>query len=212
MTRKSLEIEGDGKMHAIAFTTNAMARYQEHLGESIIVTGFEASRGRRLRCQSGSGRSFWCVLPGKHSGTRPGDIMDAIGLDVVREKIGEAVQPRLPAEATPKRESNRRSGRGLARAHGWRRGRIMSTFWRLTPAEIAVRARCLSVQRRLREHDEARMRNHELAAWVGIAINNPKKFPKFAPTGQAGKKKEASTQVDDERVRAFFIGKALRGA
>jgi len=56
------------------------------------------------------------------------------------------------------------------------------------------------------------MRNHELAALISYAFHNPKKMPDYKAS-QPKKKTQASADytVDDERVRAFFIGLSLKG-
>lgn len=57
------------------------------------------------------------------------------------------------------------------------------------------------------EHDEARIRNYELAGLISYAQHDPKKMPKFQPTADA--EGEKSDAVAQEQVRGFFIGMAL---
>lgn len=58
---------------------------------------------------------------------------------------------------------------------------------------------------RLREHDEARMRNYELAHWVSYAHHDPSKMPKF----QASDEGDKSDALAQEQVRGFFIAMAM---
>jgi hypothetical protein len=68
-------------------------------------------------------------------------------------------------------------------------------------------------KRQLSQHDQARMRNYELAHWLTFAQQDPKNMPKFEPTvpvrdTHAGK--ERSDEADQAQVRGFFIGLALK--
>lgn len=81
--------------HAIAFTINAMVRYQQASGE----TAFEALRAMdggdfdpiRLR------RLVWAVLVDRSADEdRAGEIIDAVGLKVASEALGEAVKAAFP--------------------------------------------------------------------------------------------------------------------
>ena len=79
-------------------------------------------------------------------------------------------------------------------------------FWSLTFAEIMVILEG-DYKRRMREHDDARVRNYELANWISYAHHEPNKMPKFQATPD--RDKEASDAVAQEKVRGFFIGLAL---
>ena len=59
----------------------------------------------------------------------------------------------------------------------------------------------------MRDHDDERIRNFELASLITYAHHNPKKMPKYKPT-------EDKTQVKSDalaqaQVRGFFIAAAL---
>ena len=62
-------------------------------------------------------------------------------------------------------------------------------------------------KRRLRDHDDARARLHELAMLVSYAHHQPDKMPKFKPTRDSNKAQ--SDTVAQEQVRGYFIGLAL---
>lgn len=62
-------------------------------------------------------------------------------------------------------------------------------------------------QRRMREHDDARARNYELANWISYAQHDPGKMPKFEATPKPGAVK--SDEVDQAKVRGYLIGLAL---
>jgi hypothetical protein len=86
-------------------------------------------------------------------------------------------------------------------------------FWTLTPREVLT-VLAGAAKRRLRDHDDARVRNHELAMWISHAFHDPKKMPKFDPTPDRGGDKGARpvvNEADNARVRAWFIGRALAG-
>jgi len=79
-------------------------------------------------------------------------------------------------------------------------------FWPLTMAEILIVLEG-DRKRRLRDHDDARARAHELAVLISYAHHQPGKIPKFTPTDDPGKpKSDAAAQA---QVRGYFIGLAL---
>lgn len=84
-------------------------------------------------------------------------------------------------------------------------GQDYGTFWRLTPRQISLVLNCYA-DRRIKEHDEARLRNFEMAQLIAYAFHSPKTMPKFKPTSAPSGPKE-----DEEGVRAFFIGLAMKG-
>ena len=59
--------------------------------------------------------------------------------------------------------------------------------------------------KRMRDHDDARARNYELAGLIGYAYHDPKKMPKFEASGAAQK----SDELAHEQVRGFFISLAM---
>lgn len=61
----------------------------------------------------------------------------------------------------------------------------------------------------MREHDEARIRNYELAGLISYAQHDPSKMPKFQTTEDGNK--EQSDALAQEQVRGFFIGMAMQG-
>lgn len=91
-------------------------------------------------------------------------------------------------------------------------GRDYELFWRLTPAEISI---LLDADRARLATDAQRVSaaSHELAHLIAFAFHDPKNIPAFGrDIGPAGEpKKEVSTEVDDVRVRAFFIGMSHAG-
>lgn len=90
-------------------------------------------------------------------------------------------------------------------------GLAYADYWPLTFSEIFI---ILEGERtrRLRDHDEARARNFELAALISFAHHDPKNMPTFKSSQQADKPQApADDAVDQARVRGFFIGMAMKG-
>lgn len=63
--------------------------------------------------------------------------------------------------------------------------------------------------RRVADFEAQRALNNEMARLVAFAFHSPKKLPDYKPMNRK-QQLQASPQVDDERVRAFFIGLATR--
>lgn len=61
-------------------------------------------------------------------------------------------------------------------------------------------------KRRVRDHDDERVRNYELAGLIAYAQHDPKNMPTFKATGDD---RAQSNEADAERVRGYFIGLAL---
>lgn len=92
--RGSVTIEADGATHTLRMTTNAMVRYEDKSGESVIeALGKMDGAGVRI---SSIRRLFWSMLEGDFSEDQAGDLMDEIGLTLVAEKIGEAARLAFP--------------------------------------------------------------------------------------------------------------------
>lgn len=85
-------------------------------------------------------------------------------------------------------------------------GRDYELFWRLTPAEISKildgnHAQHVAEMKRTSEL------NHEFAHLIAFAFHDPKKIPTFG-TRTERPAQQVSTEVDDLRVRAYFMGLA----
>ncbi|WP_370286952.1 hypothetical protein [Pseudooceanicola nanhaiensis] len=63
--------------------------------------------------------------------------------------------------------------------------------------------------RRVAEFEAQRALNNELARLMAFAFHKPAKLPDYKPMSRK-QRADTSPQVDDERVRAFFIGLATR--
>lgn len=63
-------------------------------------------------------------------------------------------------------------------------------------------------KRLITDHDQARIRNYELAYWITFAHHAPKKMPEFRATNTPAK--QISNEADQERVRGWFISMAHR--
>lgn len=74
-------------------------------------------------------------------------------------------------------------------------------------AEVTVVGR-LAAENNVLRHDEARMRNYEMAQLVAAAHHAPDKIPAFKPTGDetspSGLPQELQDEIDDIRGRAFL--------
>ena len=85
-------------------------------------------------------------------------------------------------------------------------GQHYPLFWELTFREI-----CTILdgdqKRRVREHDDARARNYELAVLVSFAHHDPGKMPAFKASGADEKAK--SDELAQAQVRGFFIAAAM---
>lgn len=104
MTQKTVTFEIDGETHAIALTTNAMARYQKETGETATAgfaeiekagqnADFEAVRVRAL---------FWAMLtPNVATVDEAGDMMDELTIPKVVQLIGEAAKLAYPQPGKP---------------------------------------------------------------------------------------------------------------
>lgn len=79
-------------------------------------------------------------------------------------------------------------------------------FWPLTFAEIVIILDG-DRKRRLRDHDDARARNYELAGLISFAQHDPKKMPKYQATEDAGK--AVSDELAQAQVRGYFIAAAM---
>jgi len=80
-------------------------------------------------------------------------------------------------------------------------------FWDKTPAEI-TRILEAAIRRDERDHEEARIRNYELANLIAFAHHDPKKMPEYKPI--ASKPEAMSDEVQQARARGAFIALALR--
>lgn len=80
-------------------------------------------------------------------------------------------------------------------------------FWGMTPKEIILIVDGLR-KRDQREHEEARIRNYELANLLTFAQHDPKKMPEYRPmkTTSAAKSDEAQ----QAQARGHFIAWALQ--
>lgn len=79
-------------------------------------------------------------------------------------------------------------------------------FWRIVPRE-AVMILNGDAKRRLRDHDDARARNHEAATLMAFAFHSPGKMPKFQPS--RAEAEAVSDDVNQAKVRGYFIALAL---
>lgn len=61
----------------------------------------------------------------------------------------------------------------------------------------------------MREYDESRYLNFELAQLVAFAYHDPKNMPSFSTS--ADDASEAKSAVDEAKVRGFFISMAMKG-
>lgn len=89
-------------------------------------------------------------------------------------------------------------------------GQDINSFWRLTPRELALVIEGDNT-RRVADFEAQRALNHEMARLVAIAFHKPQKLPDHKPLDRKARPSGSSSQVDDERVRAFFIRLASKG-
>ncbi len=81
-------------------------------------------------------------------------------------------------------------------------------FWALTPAELRLVLGAIS-ERRDAERRERRAEVYSLAALIGSAINNPKKFPKARDFIDGAAKSRFSS---DAEIRAYMVNLSARAA
>lgn len=62
-------------------------------------------------------------------------------------------------------------------------------------------------KRRMRDHDDERARNYELAGLISYAHHEPKKMPKFKPTEDPNAEK--SDELAQAQVRGYFMALAI---
>lgn len=81
-------------------------------------------------------------------------------------------------------------------------------FWRLVPVEIIA---IIEGRNKLaaREYKAQADQAHYLANLVSFAFHDPKNMPK--PGGDAPEQNEASQEVADAQVRAFFMALSMKG-
>ena len=96
--RGQVSFEADGETQTVAFTMNAMCKYQDRAGETLIaaVDALQSASSDVVRIR----RLFWAGLVGEFSEDQAGNIIDAIGLPKSFEILGDAVQAAFPQEKT----------------------------------------------------------------------------------------------------------------
>jgi hypothetical protein len=95
--RGAVSFEALGGSHALAFTMNAMCKYQDRAGETLIE-GVDALNTKstdvfRMR------RLFWAGLKGDYTEETAGDLMDDLGLQEAVSLMMEAVTASFPDDA-----------------------------------------------------------------------------------------------------------------
>lgn len=93
--RARISFESGNETHTLALTTNAMCRYQEKAGETLVA-GLQALQKEssdivRIR------RLFWAGLA-ECSEDEAGDLIDDIGLNRAAELLGEAAVLAFPQD------------------------------------------------------------------------------------------------------------------
>lgn len=96
--RGRISFEADGAGHELALTTNAMCRYQDKGGETL-VDGMEALQKSpndvvRLR------RIFWAALQGEYSEDDAGELIDTLTFSKAFELLTDAVALAFPSQDT----------------------------------------------------------------------------------------------------------------
>jgi len=83
-------------------------------------------------------------------------------------------------------------------------------FWDRSIAEVNHVAR-LSAKQRLIGHDESRLRNHELACWIAIAVSAPDKMPNFVASGEVSNAPELPPEIaaEIEETRARIMVRSV---
>lgn len=81
-------------------------------------------------------------------------------------------------------------------------------FWRLTPRELGAIIDGANAAK-IADFEAGRVLNNDLARLVGWAFHQPRKMPDYKPL-RRGASPETSTEADEAKVRAFFIGLATR--
>ena len=79
-------------------------------------------------------------------------------------------------------------------------------FWRIVPRE-AVLILDGERKRRVREHDDARARNYEMATLTSYAFHSPNKMPNYKPSRL--EREVSSDEAAQAQVRAHFIALAM---
>lgn len=92
--RGAVTFEVDGQPYTLRMTTNAMVRYEDRSGESI-VEALGKMDGANVSISSVR-RLFWTMLVGDLSEEQAGDLMDEIGLTEAAAKLGEAARLAFP--------------------------------------------------------------------------------------------------------------------
>lgn len=98
--RGTIEIEAEGELYRLRFTTNAMARYQDRAGETVtqafraLDAGGQSEDLDAIRLR----RLFWAALSSEHevSEEEAGDVMDALGIQMAAQRLGEAIRAAFP--------------------------------------------------------------------------------------------------------------------
>lgn len=90
----AVSFDVDGATQSLAFTTNAMVRYQDAMGETLL-TGLNALQNdptdiRRVR------GIMWAGLVGDFSQDEAGDIMDVVGIMQSVQLLAEAATIAFP--------------------------------------------------------------------------------------------------------------------
>lgn len=102
--RGEIPIAADDWSGVLVVGMNAMVQYQDAAGETMLaaLTAIEQeSKGggdlsfKRIR------RVFWAICPTAETEEMAGDMIDALGVKVALEKIGEAVAAAFPSDTNP---------------------------------------------------------------------------------------------------------------
>ncbi|HBB81919.1 MAG TPA: hypothetical protein DC031_01280 [Sulfitobacter sp.] len=100
--RGAIPFEIEGQHYSLALTTNAMCRYQDKAGETMLA-GLEVlqrDHGDLMRIR----RIFWAALSEVETEEDAGDLIDAIGMTKAAEILGQAAFAAFPqpeADAAP---------------------------------------------------------------------------------------------------------------
>lgn len=92
--RGAIGFEVEGVQRALRFTTNAMVKYQDEAGETLLAGLQELQDNpgdmRRVRL------IFWCGLDGSPTLEDAGDVMDELGFAEALTIIGRAAEAAFP--------------------------------------------------------------------------------------------------------------------
>jgi len=64
--------------------------------------------------------------------------------------------------------------------------------------------------RRDDEFERQRALSHEVAGLICVGFHDPKKLPKYEPLKKVGQPIGEPTQVDDAKIRGYFMFQAMR--